>query len=84
VSSLVAIIGFVNVPIVYFSVRWWRTLHQVQSSPDTIDPPMVLALRVMMIAFVVIFLFMLTQRFMLARMRGEEELEAVRLEVAGD
>jgi heme exporter protein C len=84
VSSLVAIIGFVNVPIVYFSVRWWRTLHQVQSSPDTIDAPMVLALRVMMIAFVLLFLFMLTQRFMLARLRGEEELEAVRLEVAGD
>jgi heme exporter protein C len=70
VSSLVAIIGFVNVP--------------VQSSPDTIDAPMVLALRVMMIAFVLLFLFMLTQRFMLARLRGEEELEAVRLEVAGD
>jgi heme exporter protein C len=84
VSSLVAIIGFVNVPIVYFSVRWWRTLHQVQSSPDTIDPPMVLTLRVMMVAFVLVFLFMLTQRFRLARIRGEEELEAVRLEVTGD
>jgi heme exporter protein C len=26
-ASVVGIIGFVDVPIVYFSVRWWRTLH---------------------------------------------------------
>ena len=84
VASLVAIVGFVNVPIVYFSVRWWRTLHQVQSSPETVDQPMVLALRTMMVAFVLLFLFMLTRRYTLARIRGEEELRAVRLEVAGD
>jgi heme exporter protein C len=84
VSSLVAIVGFVNVPIVYFSVRWWRTLHQVQSSPETVDSPMVWALRTMMLAFAVLFLFLLTNRYMLARMRGEEELEAVRLEVTGE
>ena len=27
-SSLLAIVGAVNVPIIYFSVRWWNTLHQ--------------------------------------------------------
>src|SRR5262245_842167 len=27
VSALVATVGFFNVPIVYFSVKWWRTLH---------------------------------------------------------
>jgi heme exporter protein C len=84
VASLVAIVGFVNVPIVYFSVRWWRTLHQVQSSPETIDRPMVWALRTMMVAFVLLFVFLLTQRFTLARLRGEEELQAMRLEVAGE
>ncbi len=26
-ASVVGIIGFIDVPIVYFSVRWWRTLH---------------------------------------------------------
>ncbi len=82
-ASLVAIVGFVNVPIVYFSVRWWRTLHQIQSSPETVDSPIVWALRTMMIAFVLLFVFMLTRRYLLARIRGEEEMEAVRLEVAG-
>ncbi len=27
-SALLAIIGSVNVPIIYFSVKWWNTLHQ--------------------------------------------------------
>ena len=26
-ASVVGIVGFVDVPIVYFSVQWWRTLH---------------------------------------------------------
>lgn len=30
-SSLLAIIGAVNVPIIYYSVRWWNTLHQGSS-----------------------------------------------------
>ena len=83
-ASLVAIVGFVNVPIVYFSVRWWRTLHQVQSSPETVDQPMVWALRTMMVAFVCLYIFLLTGRYMLARIRGEQEVQAMRLEVAGD
>ncbi|NIR43387.1 MAG: transcriptional regulator [Gemmatimonadetes bacterium] len=83
-ASLVAIVGFVNVPIVYFSVRWWRTLHQVQSSPETVDPQMVWPLRAMMLAFLLLGVFMMTRRVMLARLRGEEEMEMVRLEVARD
>ena len=30
-SALLAIIGSVNVPIIYFSVQWWNTLHQGSS-----------------------------------------------------
>jgi heme exporter protein C len=82
-ASLVAILGFINVPIVYFSVRWWRTLHQVQSSPETVDPAMVWPLRAMMLAFLFLFIFMLTRRYVLARLRGEEEMDMVRMEVAG-
>ncbi len=84
VASLVAIVGFVNVPIVYYSVRWWRTLHQPQSSPETVDMPIVWALRTMMLAFLLLFLFLLTRRYLLARARGEEEMQALRLELTGD
>jgi heme exporter protein C len=30
-ASLLAIVGAINVPIIYFSVRWWNTLHQGSS-----------------------------------------------------
>jgi heme exporter protein C len=26
-AAVVGIVGFIDVPVVYFSVRWWRTLH---------------------------------------------------------
>lgn len=30
-GALLALVGVVNVPIIYFSVRWWNTLHQGSS-----------------------------------------------------
>ncbi|NMO23548.1 cytochrome c biogenesis protein CcsA [Pyxidicoccus fallax] len=62
-SAVVAIIGAINLPIVWFSVRWWRSLHQVQSSPRTVDPEMVLALRVSAFGMLAITLFFLVLRY---------------------
>ena len=31
ISSIIAIIGFINVPIIKYSVEWWNTLHQPAS-----------------------------------------------------
>ena len=72
-AAVVAIIAFVNLPIVYMSVQWWRTLHQVQSSPDTVDIRMVMPLRTMMLAFFLLCGWMLTRRYDLARLRGDAE-----------
>ncbi|MFQ5949712.1 MAG: heme ABC transporter permease CcmC [Nitrospiria bacterium] len=30
-AAILAIVGFIDLPIVYFSVEWWRTLHQPMS-----------------------------------------------------
>jgi heme exporter protein C len=30
-GALLALVGVVNVPIIYFSVKWWNTLHQGSS-----------------------------------------------------
>jgi heme exporter protein C len=54
ISSVATIVAFVNVPIVYMSVKWWRTLHQNFSSPETVDSAMVTPLRVA--AFAMLFL----------------------------
>jgi heme exporter protein C len=39
-GALVAIVGAVNVPIIYFSVRWWNTLHQGATISATAAPKM--------------------------------------------
>ena len=39
-GAILAIVGVVNVPIIYFSVRWWNTLHQGASVSLTRSPSM--------------------------------------------
>ncbi len=39
-SALIALVGVVNVPIIYFSVKWWNTLHQGASISFTKAPTM--------------------------------------------
>jgi heme exporter protein C len=39
-AALLAIVGVVNVPIIYFSVKWWNTLHQGASVSLTRAPSM--------------------------------------------
>jgi heme exporter protein C len=39
-GALVALVGAVNVPIIYFSVKWWNTLHQGASVSLTQSPRM--------------------------------------------
>lgn len=73
IAALVATIGFFTLPIVYKSVEWWRTLHQPQSSPATVDPQIVIALRVMFVAFALLAAYLISRRYALARLEGERE-----------
>jgi heme exporter protein C len=54
-GALVAIVGSVNVPIIYFSVKWWNTLHQGASvsmtSAPTMARTMLAAMLLMTLAF---------------------------------
>ncbi|MEO5860899.1 MAG: heme ABC transporter permease CcmC [Burkholderiales bacterium] len=54
-GALLAIVGSINVPIIYFSVKWWNTLHQGASVSLTRAPSMaktmLLAMLIMTIAF---------------------------------
>jgi heme exporter protein C len=54
-AGLLALVGVVNVPIIYFSVKWWNTLHQGASITITkgssLATPMLLGMLVMALAF---------------------------------
>lgn len=39
-SGLLAIVGVINIPIIYYSVKWWNTLHQGASVSPTMAPKM--------------------------------------------
>jgi heme exporter protein C len=75
-AAVVAIIVGVDIPIVWFSVRWWNSLHQVQSSPRALDPTMREALYFNAVAYVVAFAWFTYLRYGIARRRQAEELAA--------
>lgn len=59
VSAVLILIGFVNIPIIKFSVEWWNTLHQPASvmrmDGPAIDPEFLRPLLVMAAAFTLLF-----------------------------
>ena len=68
ISAALAIIGFVNIPIIKFSVDWWNTLHQPATisklSSPSIDISMMVPLFIMTLAT---FLFLVTVFFIRLR-----------------
>ena len=59
-AAIITLVGFINIPIIKFSVDWWNTLHQPASvfrlDGPTIDPSMLWPLMVMAAGFTVLFL----------------------------
>ncbi len=67
VSSYIAILGLINVPIIKFSVDWWNTLHQPASvnilSDTTIHSTMLIPLGIMTAAFVLFSLLIFLMKY---------------------
>ncbi|MBN1543603.1 cytochrome c biogenesis protein CcsA [candidate division KSB1 bacterium] len=61
-AAVYGIVGFIDVPIVYFSIRWWRTLHPshvVGPAGRGLAPSMALTLTVALIAFTALYAVLL-------------------------
>lgn len=65
-AAVLAILISADLPIVWFSVKWWNSLHQLQSSPATVAASMVVPLRLNAFAFLGFYLFCVRHRFLLA------------------
>lgn len=72
-TAIATIVAFIDVPLVYFCVRWWRSLHQVQSTPETVSLGMVVPLRLNSIAFLLLVIWMVVQRARLELIRRQNE-----------
>jgi heme exporter protein C len=68
-TAVGTIIAFIDVPIVYFSIKWWRTLHQPFSSPETVASSMVWPMRINAVALLAIAAWLVIRRARLARAR---------------
>jgi heme exporter protein C len=80
-AAILALAGFVNVPIIKFSVDWWNTLHQPASvsrmGMPSIDPRMLLPLLLMAFGYTFFYVTVL-----LVRVKGEilaAKIRALRL-----
>jgi heme exporter protein C len=78
-GALLALIGAVNVPIIYFSVRWWNTLHQGATISMTSAPKMASTMLTAMMLMTLAFwayafavVFVRTRAIVLERERNAE------------
>lgn len=72
-AAVVGIVGFIDVPIVFMSIRWWRTIHPVVISGSSFEmaPPMALTLMVCLAAFTLLYVHLLRLRLALETQRAE-------------
>lgn len=79
--AIAALIAFIDVPIVHFSVTWWRTLHQEATVFDpslkaNIHGVMAFTLWFGVLAFTLAYVYLLDRRYHLAALEeGREERE---------
>ncbi|MDA8210301.1 MAG: cytochrome c biogenesis protein CcsA [Clostridia bacterium] len=72
-SAIFGIVGFIDVPVVWFSIRWWRTIHPVvvDASGFAISSKMVTTLTVSLIAFTFLYFYLLVNTALVEKMRAE-------------
>jgi heme exporter protein C len=83
-SAVVGIIGFVDVPIVYYSVQWWRSIHPNQvvgplAESGSLSGTMSMVLLVSSITFLFLTAWLILER--MAARDAEDELGRIRFEL---
>ncbi|HZR39460.1 MAG TPA: cytochrome c biogenesis protein CcsA [Ktedonobacteraceae bacterium] len=72
-GAVLAIVGVVDVPIIYLSVQWWRGLHpsaEVGVPQSALPPSVVLTLMVSLVSFTLLYSFLMVQVYQLQRLQA--------------
>lgn len=73
IAAIFGMVGFIDVPIVWFSIRWWRTIHPVivSSSGFAMSSKMVVTLMVSVLALTLLYFYLLANTMFVVKMRSE-------------
>ncbi len=84
-SSVATVVGFIDVPIVYFSVKWWNSLHQQQSSFRSVSRDFLIPLFTNFAGMLLVVAAVAMLRSRLAAMAAEDDLPpALNIEAIGE
>ncbi len=79
-AAIVGIVAAIDIPIVHFSVIWWRGLHQTATFGDpskllhpSAPPLFIIALMSMLAAFTIVWVYLMIRRYQLARIEWQIE-----------
>jgi heme exporter protein C len=76
-SAALGIVGFLDVPLVYFSVRWWRGLHPgyviIAKGGPKMPGQMVVALMIGLAAFTLLYVYLVGLRLRVTRLKAARE-----------
>ena len=72
-SAVATVIGYIDVPIVYFSVKWWNSLHQQQSNFSTVSRDFLIPLFTNFAGMLLLVIGAMTLRARAAAVRTREE-----------
>jgi len=76
-AAILGTIAFLNVPVVHFSVLWWRGLHQpptvIRPGDPTIDHILLIELLASVLSFTLVYLWLLRRRVDLEAVRDTAE-----------
>jgi heme exporter protein C len=81
-SAILAIVGVVNIPIIYKSVEWWNTLHQGATlrltQAPSMHPDMLKPLLIMIAAFYLLYALVLILNLRYEILRNEKKSQWVK------
>lgn len=82
-AAVLGIVGFFDVPLIYLSVSWWRTMHPgyIATEPGGLAPAMMQTLMVALLSFTLLFALLLIGRLRLEQ--AQDRLNLLRAQTEG-
>lgn len=81
-SAVLGIVAFLDVPIVYLSVKWWRTLHPEQvivtENGPQLPGSMIIALMIGLVAMTLVFVYFVRMRLTINSLEDQIKREAAK------